>query len=260
MENRSFELDARAETLRERRQRAAQSIVADFDEKLDVSWIYHDHALEGVVLSYHELKAAIDKRIISDVTLIPMYEEIKNYKSAIEWVREVAKQPLKRKKGSITIDTLRALHGILTPEERPKGSPYRKDNPLHRTYYHEIAQPDKIPARLKKLVEWLDSEETLHLHAIERAARAHYQFMAVYPWSKNSGKVARLFMNLLLLRDGYPPAVIHSIERQRYYDVLRAENAGLVPLVTESLDNAVETAIRFFEELREARRAARKAS
>lgn len=260
METKFFELDARAEVLRERRQRASQAIVSDFDDKLDVSWIYHDHALEGVVLSYHELKAAIDKRIISDVTLIPMYEEIKNYKNAIEWVRELAKQPQKRKKGSITVDTLRAIHAILTPEERLKGSPYRKDNPLHRLYFHEIAPPDKILARMKKLCEWLDEEETHHLHPIERAAKAHYHLMAVYPWPRNSGKVARLFMNLLLLRDGYPPAVIHSIERQRYYDVLRGENSGLVPLVFESLDNAVETAIRFFDELKEARRQARKAS
>lgn len=260
MEMKYFELDARAEVLRERRQRASQAVLSEFDEKLDVSWIYHDHALEGVVLSYHELKAAIDKRIISDVTLIPMYEEIKNYKSAIEWVRDLARQPLKKKKGAITPDTLKAIHAILTPDERAKGNPYRKDNPLHRLYFHEIATPDKIPARMKKLCEWLDEEETQHLHPIERAARAHYQFMAIYPWSKNSGKTARLFMNLLLLRDGYPPAVIHSIERQRYYDVLRAETAGLVPLVFESLDNAVETAIRFFDELKEARRQARRAS
>ena len=80
-------IDNKIETLREMRVRANASIVADFDEKLDVSWIYHDNALEGVVLSYHELKAAIDKKIISDVSLIPMYEEIKNHKAAIELVR-----------------------------------------------------------------------------------------------------------------------------------------------------------------------------
>src|SRR5204862_1140773 len=138
MEKKLYDLDGRTEQLRELRRRTAQSLVTDFDDKLDISWIYHDNALEGVVLSYHELKAAIDKRIISDVTLIPMYEEIKNYKSAIEWVRELAKQPLKRRKGSITVDTLKAIHAILTPEERPKGNPYRKDNPLHRLYFHEI--------------------------------------------------------------------------------------------------------------------------
>src|SRR2546426_11792255 len=100
MEKKLYDLDGRTEALREIRRRTAQSLVGDFDEKLDISWIYHDNALEGVVLSYHELKAAIDKRIISDVSLIPMYEEIKNHKAAIEWVRTTAKQPLKRRKGS----------------------------------------------------------------------------------------------------------------------------------------------------------------
>jgi hypothetical protein len=64
-------------------------------------------------------------------------------------------------------------------------------------------------------------------------------------------------MNYMLLRDGYPPAVIHSIERQRYYDALRNETAGLVPLVIESVATALETEIRFFEEFKEVKNAKR---
>src|SRR5215468_6948211 len=167
-------LDSKVEYLREQRQRANAAIVAQFDEKFDQSWIYHDNALEGVVLSYHELKAAIDKKIISDVSLIPMYEEIKNHKAAIELVRQTARQWAaeahaakksgKVRKNQITLDTLKLLHSMLTPEEKAKGNPYRKDNPLHRLYFHEIAQPDKITLRMKKLVEWLDEEETQHIH------------------------------------------------------------------------------------------------
>ena len=258
METKYVTLDSKVEYLREQRQRANPSIVADFDDKLDQSWIYHDNALEGVVLSYHELKAAIDKKIISDVTLIPMYEEIKNHKAAIEMVRQMARQwaaekhdKKARRKNQITIDTLKLLHSALTPEEKAKGNPYRKDNPLHRLYFHEIAQPDKIALKMRKLVEWLDEEETQFLHPVERAARMHYRLMSIFPWPKNSGKVARLLMNLMLLRDGFPPVVIHSIERQRYYDVLRAEGAGIVSLVMESLENGVETSSRFFQELNE---------
>jgi len=260
METQFFGLDGKVETLRELRGRAPQAVVTEFDEKLDQSWIYHDNALEGVVLSYHELKAAIDKKIISDVTLIPMYEEIKNQKAAIEWVRQqgrawaVERHEKKRKwRNLITLDTLKAIHDLVTPEEKAKGSPFRKDNPLHRLYFHEIAQPDKILLRMKALIAWLDEEETHHLHPVERAARAHYKLMSIYPWPKNSGKVARLLMNLMLLRDGLPPVIIHSIERQRYYDVLRAENAGMIGLILESLENGVETATRFFQELEEAR-------
>ena len=267
METKFFTLDQKVEFLREQRIRANAQVVAQFDEKFDQSWIYHDNALEGVVLSYHELKAAIDKKIISDVTLIPMYEEIKNHKASIELVRQTARQWAAERhdkkargkvKNQITLDTLKMLHSALTPEEKAKGNPYRKDNPLHRLYFHEIAQPDKIALKMKKLIEWLDDEETQHIHPVERAARAHYRLMAIFPWPKNSGKVARLLMNLMLLRDGFPPVVIHSIERQRYYEVLRAESAGLVPLVLESLDNGFETGMRFFQELEEAKAEARK--
>ncbi|HZS35673.1 MAG TPA: Fic family protein [Polyangia bacterium] len=258
METKFFTLDNKVELLREQRMRANPAIVTEFDDKLDQSWIYHDNALEGVVLSYHELKAAIDKKIISDVSLIPMYEEIKNHKAAIEMVRQMARtwaaerhDKKARRKNQITIDTLKLLHSALTPEEKAKGNPYRKDNPLHRLYFHEIAQPDKIAIKMRKLIEWLDEEETQHIHPVERAARAHYRLMAIFPWPKNSGKVARLLMNLMLLRDGFPPVVIHSIERQRYYDVLRSEAAGLVPLVLESLENGVDTSTRFFAELNE---------
>ena len=113
-----FGLDAKVEALRELRMRAYPAVVAEFDERLDQSWIYHDNALEGVVLSYHELKAAIDKKIISDVTLIPMYEEIKNHKAAIELVRDMARSWATEKhdkkgkrKNPITVDTLKLRPG-----------------------------------------------------------------------------------------------------------------------------------------------------
>jgi Fic family protein len=262
MESKFYSIDHKVDALRELRIRAHAAVIADFDEKFDLSWIYHDNALEGVVLSYHELKAAIDKKIISDVSLIPMYEEIKNHKSAIDFVRQLArtwaqeraaeaasgKRPGKRK-NPITFELIRQIHAVLTPEEKGKSDGFRKDNPLHRLYFHEIATPDKIQPRLKKLVEWLDEEETALLHPVDRAARAHWKLMSIYPFTKNSGKVARLLQNLMLLRDGFPPVVIHSIERQRYYDVLRSETAGLVPLVLESLEKGVETSSGLFEEL-----------
>jgi Fic family protein len=253
MEPKFFELDGKMEELRERQARftnGANWIVEDFNEKLDISWIYHDNALEGVVLSYSELKAAIDKKIISDVTLIPMYEEIKHHKAAIEYIREM----VKKRKLQINLETFKKLYDLLTPESATRPMQYRKDNPLHRLYYHEISPPEKILPRMKKLVEWMESDEFREEHPIKRAARAHYRLLAIYPWTRNSGKVARLLMNLLLLRDGYLPAVVHAIERQRYYEVMRNENAGIIPLIVESLDNGIETALKYFSEVEEARR------
>ena len=122
-----------------------------------------------------ELKAAIDQRIISDVTLIPMYEEVRNHKTAVDFVREasVAKKP-----PAVDLDLVRKLYALLTPEEAAKGYPYRRENPLHRLYYHEIAAPEKITYRMRKLGEWMESDEFADLHPITRAVKAHFRCSA----------------------------------------------------------------------------------
>ena len=247
MDAKFFELDAKMEAVRAKLASFQPNVIKDYQDRLDVSWIFHDNALEGVVLSYSELKAAIDQRIISDVTLIPMYEEVRNHKLAVDFVRDAntAKKPM-----AIDLELVRKLYAILTPEAAAKGYPYRRENPLHRLYYHEIAAPEKISYKMRKLGEWLESDEFRDLHPITRATKAHFRLLATYPWTKNSGKVARLLMNFMLIRYGYLPAVIHSIERQRYYEVLRFENDGLINLVIESLENSIETTGRFLDEIR----------
>jgi Fic family protein len=246
MDAKFFELDAKMEVLRAKLASFPSNVIKDYQDRLDVSWIFHDNALEGVVLSYSELKAAIDQRIISDVTLIPMYEEVRNHKLAVDFVRE---EHLAKKPAPIDLELVRKLYALLTPEAAAKGYPYRRENPLHRLYYHEIAPPEKISYKMRKLGEWLESEEFRDLHPITRATKAHFRVLTTYPWTKNSGKVARLLMNFMLIRHGYLPAVIHSIERQRYYEVLRYENEGLLNLVIESLENSIETTDKFLDEL-----------
>src|ERR1700759_3287773 len=93
MDAKFFEMDTKMEALRAKMEGFSERILKDYQDRLDVSWIFHDNALEGVVLSYSELKAAIDQRIISDVTLIPMYEEVRLHKQALDWVREVGPLP-----------------------------------------------------------------------------------------------------------------------------------------------------------------------
>lgn len=247
MEAKFFELDAKNDDLRRKMASFPERVTRDYREKLDISWVFHDHALEGVVLSYSELKAAIDQRIISDVSLIPMYEEVKNHKLAVDFVRELAAG---KKAPEVDVELIRKLYGLLTPEAVSKGCPYRKENPLHRLYYHEIAPPEKITYKMRKLEEWLELPEFRNLHPIMQSARVQWKLLAAYPWTKNSGKVGRLVTNYILLKNGYLPAIIHSIERQRYYEALRHENEALVNVILESLENSLETTNRFFDEVK----------
>jgi Fic family protein len=102
---------------------------------------------------------------------------------------------------------------------------------------------------MRKLTEWLESDEFARMHAVVQCVKLQFRLLQAYPWTRNSGKVARLLTNYILLSNGYVPAVVHSIDRQRYYEVLRHENDGLMTLIVESLENSIDTTAKFFDEL-----------
>ena len=220
--------------------------------RLDFSWIYHDFALEGTVLSFPELNSCIDDAIVSDITLIPAYEDVKNLMAAMAFIRSSGHV---KKKLAVDSEYLKQLHTVLSTElcERPGKAPpkppagqYRKDMPLHRLYFHEIATPDKIAYQVRKFVQWYEEDETRKMHPIKRAAAAHYRIISIYPWPRHSGKISRLVMNAMLIQDQYVPAVIHAIDRQRYYEILRQTPSALTELVAESLLSTIDAALRFF--------------
>src|SRR3954465_2819765 len=116
MDAKFFEMDTKMEALRAKTASFPAKILKDYQDRLDVSWIFHDNALEGVVLSYSELKAAIDQRIISDVTLIPMYEEVRTHELGVGFVREgqSAAQSAAKKPAPIDLELVGKLYAILT--------------------------------------------------------------------------------------------------------------------------------------------------
>lgn len=245
LRSRYMELDDKTEELKEYKDRYPEQR-DEFQEQFEISWIYHENALEGVVLTYHEIKAAIDRKIISDVNLIPTYQEIKNHKETIDFICKAANN----KRVRINLDLVKKLHGMLVNEiDSIEPGRYRKEIPLHRTYFHEIAQPARISYRLNKLLQGCATTEFRRWHPVKQAAAFHHEFMSIFPFSEHSGKVGRLLMNLLLLRAGYMPAVIHSIDRQRYYEALRSPAIQLRQLLIEAMDNAMESGIRFLQEM-----------
>jgi Fic family protein len=243
----------------------------EFLERYEMSWIYHDSALEGVVYSPTELNAALRGEVAkpAEASLMPLILEIRNHKAAVDYVREEARTSGK-KVAQITLTQIKRIHDLLsgnTPEaqaaralterrekterelaKEKEKSGYRKDMPLHRTYFHEIAQPAKIQPLLEKLVDYMASAEFRELHPIEQSASVQHQFLHIFPFTEHSGKVGRMCSNLVLLRHHYLPCVIHSIDRQRYYEALRGSSANFRLLMVEAMENSLDNALKYFRD------------
>jgi Fic family protein len=241
-------LEERAAILESRLKDAPGALQATYVEDLDMSWVAHDSALEGVVYTLPELRTAIgtpDPDMAFDSSMQPVVEEIRRHREALFYVRDYAQ----KRRQPVTIDAVKRLYTILHPEEGDvKTVKYRKDIPQHRLYFHEYAPPDKIAYKVRQIVDWVNDPETRRTRsAVRLAARAHYDLLRVFPFANDSGKVARLFMNLLLLRSGYPPAIIHSTERQKYYEALKGSSATMYGIVQDAIENSLYSIERLLD-------------
>jgi len=236
-----FELDDKTEELRHELG-LRKDVARDFEERFEVSWIFHENALEGTVIDVFDLKAALDHVTIGDGVLIPTYQRIRNHRLVIEKIRQMADEPGK----SVTLQFVKGLHLLLCHGIQGSGAGlYRKEIPIHRTYFHDIVEPGKISYQMNKLVRDLKGREFKQLHPIQQAAEVHFRFMATFPFDQETGKVARLLMNLFVLRANYFPVIIPDVERQHYYEALRASPSELHALIVYCMEQQLERSLRF---------------
>ena len=64
------------------------------------------------------------------------------------------------------------------------------------------------------------------IHPVELAISAHYELVTIHPFVDGNGRTARLLMNLVLMQNGYPPAIIKIRERERYINSLQKAQLG----------------------------------
>ncbi len=55
---------------------------------------------------------------------------------------------------------------------------------------------------------------------------AHFELVSIHPFVDGNGRTARLVMNLLLMKNGYVPAIILKNDRKKYYDALEKAQKG----------------------------------
>ena len=94
--------------------------------------------------------------------------------------------------------------------------------------------------------KWLAN--TQNIHPVELAAMVHFELVSIHPFVDGNGRTARLFMNLLLMKNGYVPAIILKNDRKKYYDALEKAQKGKTEDFIFLVARAVErTTFLYFE-------------
>ena len=231
-------------------------------QKFRLEWNFHSNHIEGNTLTYGETELFFLHDRIQAGHTHREYVEMKAHDAAIEHVRELAKEARIIGEGDIRNLNKIALKepfwkDAITAEGQPtkkqvipgeyKTTPNNVLTATGETFF--FARPEETAPKMQEFVAWLAQELASGTsHPVEIAAKCHHDFVLIHPFDDGNGRVARLLVNYVLLRAGFPPVIIRTEKKGAYLAALQQADSGdLLPLTNHFIAElrwSLETSIK----------------
>ena len=206
---------------------------------LTLEWTYNSNSIEGNTLTLQETKMVIEDGLTIRGKSLREHFEAVNHQEAIEFVEQLVADQYGLKASDIL-----SVHGLVVHKiEKEYAGRYR--NSGVRISGANFAPPNalKVDALMEDLIHWVNNE-TNALDIVLKASIFHHRFVWIHPFFDGNGRTVRLMFNLLLMKTGYPPAIILKNDRKKYYDALNKANLGdyskLLLLVLQALERSLD--------------------
>jgi len=199
---------------------------------------HHSTAIEGNTLVLKQVEALLEQgRAVGNKELAE-YMEVRGYADAADWVYNQAVRPdLTGGTDVISVTELRRVHTMaMTPvwdvSPHPDASAREAPGAFRE---HDIQPfpggmtPPTWPLIGASVDDWLERANGLVARSPsfpEEMAELHASFERIHPFLDGNGRTGRLVLNLVLVRLGYPPAIIYKRQRSQYLTALRRADAG----------------------------------
>lgn len=197
--------------------------------------IFHSAGIEGNRLTLQETALVLKEGI--DISDKPIQDsiEVKNLGIAFDFLYELANEDVE-----LTESYIRQIHKLIVGnEESLHPGEYRSIGVIITGSEHRPPEPFEVPIRMMELIEWVRvNKET---NPILLSAIVHHEFVKIHPFTDGNGRTARIILNLLLLKKGYPICNIKRTERPKYYQALSSADQGnYEPIIDVVTSNCTE--------------------
>jgi hypothetical protein len=204
-------------------------------------WYHEAHgstAIEGNTLLLREVEILLaDGQAVGDKQLKD-YLEVTGYADAARWVYGQALSPGAWTDGALlSLTEVRQIHRqAMMPAwgVAPHPDAYDTESPgnwrqRNIQQFPGGMRPPAHPEVPALIADWVASVNDIRQEGepiAEAVARRHAQFERIHPFIDGNGRTGRLLTNLLLVRLGFPPAIIYQRDRRRYLFALRRADQG----------------------------------
>src|SRR5271154_1198872 len=220
--------------------------LAQLQKHYDVELTYTSNAIEGNTLTLRETAEVIEHGITVGGKSLRDHLEAADHYQALLWMRGLAAMATPIDEGAVC-----ELHRRIVARSQPEIAGVYSRLP-RRIAGSPAVFPN--PAKIPKLMEDFGARLTLAPLDPASAFDAHFRLTAIHPFGDGNGRAARLLMNLLLIRGGYPPVAVRPVDRMAYLDSLergsRAED--LAPFQSFMHERLDATLTEYLIALREA--------
>lgn len=213
-------------------------LVQNLDEWFRIELTYTSNAIEGNTLTRQETALVVEKGLTVGGKSLVEHLEATNHASALDWV----KKQISRKPKSITIRDILNIHDIILKGiDDANAGQFRNVAVRISGSRVVLPNPRKVSDLMNQFIDWLQKAD---LDPIELAAEAHYQLVTIHPFVDGNGRTARLLMNMILMMQGYPPAIIRKRDRLAYIGALEQAQLGgskddFIQLIIKSINRSL---------------------
>lgn len=199
---------------------------------------HHSTAIEGNTLVLKQVEALLaEGRAVGDKELRE-YLEVKGYADAADWVYRQAATPGAWSAGEVlSLTELRQVHrSAMGPVWDVAPHPDAGENEQPGSYRtHDIRPfpggmtPVSWVLVAAEMDTWITDVNGLVARTRgfpDHVAELHCRFEQIHPFLDGNGRTGRLLVNLVLIRLGYPPAIIYKRQRADYLKAMRRGDAG----------------------------------
>lgn len=207
-------------------------------ESLTIEWTYNSNSIEGNTLTLRETQMVLQEGITVKGKSLREHFEAKNHEKAIDYLYSLVNENYTLR----SIDIL-SLHELVLRMIEDEFAGRIRNGGVRITGANFVPpNANKVSDLLDELIDFVNTNP-LGLNDIEMATVFHHKLVWIHPFFDGNGRTVRLAMNLLLMRKGFPPAIILKNDRKKYYEALNQANSGnyqkLMLLMSQALERTL---------------------
>ena len=211
----------------------------DLLDRFTANFTYESNALEGNSLTLKDVAIVMfENASIKNKDLREIYET-RNSREVVELII--------KNKFDITHDDIVKIHKILIRDIGIQEGYKKIPNFIMGREDLKTSLPENVYHDMENLIKWYNENKNI-LHPVKLAALFHGKFEQIHPFEDGNGRVGRFLINIILVKNKYPPLIIRKSQRVAYLHVLDTfDHKHTDNLERFILERFKETYHKFFE-------------